>query len=368
MKLTYLSSARLPTNNAHGFQIMNMCAAFAQHSIDVELVVPKRKNLIEDDPFSFYSLPKTFLIKKLPVIDLYHTRMVPEKVSGLVLLCSFFISARIYLWNSPTDILFTREKLTGLFFRNFVFEVHMPEQVVGYALRAKKIITLTTSAKKEIIKKGVDSKKILVAPDSVNLSLFPARTKLEARSFLGLPPDANIALYWGNFKKWKGVDIFAKAAALLPEVFIVMIGATKDTDLRRIQELVSSNPNTLVEGFKSQELLPWYLAAAHVLVLPSTAQDENSRLYTSPMKLFEYMASGRPIVASDLPSLREVLSNKNSLLVTPDDPQALAEGVRTVLTNPELAQSIVHQASDTIQNYTWSKRAHSILSFINNNK
>jgi len=364
MKLVYLSSARLPTKNAHGFQIMNMCASFASAGIDVELVVPYRKNLIYEDPFVFYALPKAFRIKTLPAIDLYHIRIIPEKISGIVLLFTFFVSARLYLWLHPCDVLFTRETFAGLFFKKFVFEVHMPEQIVRHALRAYKLVVLTSAAKDELLKVGVSSQKILVAPDAVNLSLFPKKTKEEARKYLNLPLDAKIALYWGNFKTWKGVDTFARTVPLLSNIFVIMIGATKDTDLARIKEIVGISKNALVEGFKSQELLPWYLASADVLVLPNTASDENSRLYTSPMKLFEYMASDRPIVASDLPSLREILSHENSVLVESDNPEELAKGIRQVVDNPELAKRLSTRASQQVLNYSWDKRAQAIIDFV----
>lgn len=364
MKLVYLSSARLPTKNAHGFQIMNMCASFVNAGTEVELVVPRRKNLIDSDPFAFYALPQIFRVKALPAIDLYHIRIIPEKISGIILLFTFFISARLYLWLHPCDVLFTRETFAGLFFKKFVFEVHMPEQVVRHALRADKLVVLTSAAKDELLKVGVSSQKILVAPDAVNLSLFPKKTKEEARKYLNLPLDARIALYWGNFKVWKGVDTLAGAVTFLPEVLVVMIGATKDTDLARIKEVVGVASNVIVEGFKPQEMLPWYLASADALVLPNTANDENSRLYTSPMKLFEYMASDRPIVASDLPSLREILSEENSVLVEPDNPRLLAEGIRQLLDSSELAKRLSTQASQQVLNYSWDKRAQAIIDFV----
>jgi glycosyltransferase involved in cell wall biosynthesis len=160
------------------------------------------------------------------------------------------------------------------------------------------------------------------------------------------------------------VDILAKAVPLLPNDLIIMIGATKDSDLARIRSIVGEAKNAIVEGFKPQEMLPWYLASADVLVLPNTANDENSRLYTSPMKLFEYMAADRPIVASDLPSLRQILSEENSVLVPPDDPQALANGIKQLLNNPDQAKIFVARTKVEILNYTWDKRARSIIDFV----
>jgi len=106
------------------------------------------------------------------------------------------------------------------------------------------------------------------------------------------------------------------------------------------------------------------LFAADALVLPNSAKAKISSHYTSPLKLFEYMASRRPIVASDLPSLREVLRDgENAVLVKPDNPRALAEGIERALSDAELAARIGRQAREDVEQYTWEKRAVNITTF-----
>ena len=84
------------------------------------------------------------------------------------------------------------------------------------------------------------------------------------------------------------------------------------------------------------------------------------------MKLFEYMASGNPIVASDLPSIREILNETNAVLVKPDDSKELVNGVIKVLRDDDLSGKISKQALENIKEYTWQKRADKIISFIKN--
>ncbi len=365
MKLVYISELRLPTKNAHGFQIMNMCAAFADEGIEVLLLVPWRKNLLKEEPFDFYGVKRNFAIKKLPAIDLYPFRSIPEKISAFLHLCSFLMAARIYLFFKSFDVLYTREKHVTFLFPYFVYEVHMPEQMQLYGFKPKRVVVLTNYIKDKLQKSGIREKDILVAPDAVDLSLFKGTSKEEARKRLGFPLDKLIVLYWGNFKKWKGIDTLAEAAPLLPEVFVVMVGATKESDLARIKKKTENLGNVLVGGFKPQTELPWYLAAADVLVLPNSARDENSRLYTSPLKLFEYMAAERPIVSSDLPSLREVLNHRNATFFKPDSARSLSEAVLTLLANPELQRKLAHQAREDVKEYTWGKRAGKIIDFLN---
>jgi glycosyltransferase involved in cell wall biosynthesis len=99
------------------------------------------------------------------------------------------------------------------------------------------------------------------------------------------------------------------------------------------------------------------LSRATMLALPNPASAISTR-FTSPLKLFEYMAAGRPIVASDLPAFREVLvPGETAVLVTPGDPAALAGGLRRVLSDPELGARLATAARAAVRDYTWDRRA-----------
>lgn len=343
---------------------MNMCAAFAKAGADVELLVPRRFNLLESDPFEFYSLPKTFSIRKIWAIDLYRFRWVPERISALALAFSFLFSARAVLWMKKADILFTREEAAGFFFRNYIYEVHMPEQVRRRGFAPQSFVVLTRHIKDVLVSRGIPEETILVAPDAVNLDLFKDISQEDTRKKLGFPKDVKLVLYFGNFKQWKGVDTLAEAARLMPDVFVAMIGGTKDTDIARIKEKTAGLPNVRVEGFKPQEELPYYLAAADVLILPNSGYDENSRLFTSPLKLFEYSAARRPIVASDLPSLRETLSEESAAFFESDNPSSLAETVLKVLADGSFGDRIAQKARENVEARTWDRRAEVILQFV----
>ena len=91
--------------------------------------------------------------------------------------------------------------------------------------------------------------------------------------------------------------------------------------------------------------------------------DTEKTKHVSMNKLFEYMASRRPIVASNLPSLREILNDRNSILVKPDDSESFAEGIKKLINNNEIGEKIADNAWTDVQNYTWAKRAVSIIGF-----
>ncbi len=366
MKLAYLSLLRVPTRNAHGFQIMNTCSALSTVGVEATLLVPFRSNVIKDEAFKFYNLTPSFKIQTLPALDLYFFRFVPEIVSNLILKISFLISARVYLWFNNFDVVYTRESGAGLLFKNFVFEVHMPEQFGFSGFKPKKLVVINNYIKERFLKLGFSEENILVSPDAVDLEKFFEIKKEEARKKLGLSQDKKMVLYWGNFKSWKGVDTLAEAARFLPELSIYLIGGTKDSDIERIKNKVRGLNNVLVEGFKDQSEAPYYMASADVLVLPNTAHDENSQYFTSPLKLFEYMAAEKPIVASDLPSLREIIDAESAIFFTPDDPQSLAESIRSIIDDGGRASKISKNARMKVENYTWIKRAQDLKNFIKN--
>ena len=105
------------------------------------------------------------------------------------------------------------------------------------------------------------------------------------------------------------------------------------------------------------------MKAFNVCAMPFP-RNEHYAYHMSPLKLFEYMASKRPIVASDLPSIREILNEESAILVEPGNPKALAEGIKKVLQDEELAKKLAENAHRDVQQYSWEKRAEKILEFM----
>src|SRR5262249_47305156 len=113
--------------------------------------------------------------------------------------------------------------------------------------------------------------------------------------------------------------------------------------------------------FVPNSQVPLQLAAADVLVLPNSGRFAQART-TSPLKLFEYMAARRPIVATRIPAFAGLLRHgENAWLVAPDSPEALAPGIERALDAPSLAERLAQQAWHDVQRYTWKRRAAEIL-------
>jgi glycosyltransferase involved in cell wall biosynthesis len=385
MKLIYIANARVPTEKAHGIQIMKMCEAFASFNlktrnanlknIEVELVVPRRSNPIKVDPFEYYDAERVFKITKLPCLDFVYFNL--GKFGFFIQTITFLISAKIYLLFRKYDILYTREQLVGLFFKDFVLEIHsLPSNIKTFHKkiwqRAKALIVLTSFIKKKLVEVGVKEDKILVSPDGVDLEKFKIpNSKFKIREELGLPKDKILIGYVGMFKTVdmeKGVDVAIQSLKFLNEncVLILVGGKKEDIEFYKKQaEEFNLSSRVFFIGWVKHQLIPLYLKSFDVLIAPFP-ENEHYKFYMSPLKLFEYMASGVPIVASDLPSIREILNENNAVLVEPNNSQRLAETIKKVLQNSDLADKISKQALNDVRGYSWQKRAEYIIDFMQN--
>jgi glycosyltransferase involved in cell wall biosynthesis len=233
--------------------------------------------------------------------------------------------------------------------------------------RVAGIVSITHGMKDLLVKGAYPAGCVLVAPDAVDTDAFdPQASKEEARRELGLPLDKKILLYTGDiFIPWKGAGVLHEAAGEFDNAHLFVFVGSKPHHVEYFRSTHPERSNVLFAGYQPHERIPRYLAAADVLVLPNSAQDEVSRISTSPMKLFEYMASGRPIVASNIPSIREIVDEQSAALVRPDDSAALAGGIRAVLEDAGLAERLAAAARKKVIIHTWERRAGAITDFIN---
>jgi glycosyltransferase involved in cell wall biosynthesis len=173
-------------------------------------------------------------------------------------------------------------------------------------------------------------------------------------------------LYAGQLYPWKGVDVLVEAFARLACGRLVILGGLAgEADLARIRALVEARglaQRVETPGSVPHALVGAELARAAVVVVPflQTAMTER---HTSPLKIFEAMAAGRPLVATDLPSTREVLRDgENALLVPASDPAALADAVARLLRDRGLAERLATTARAEAASYSWEARARALLS------
>ncbi len=389
----YLANARFPSEKAQSNQIAQMVDAFATGGVAVELVHPDRANLDgirEEDPRWFYELRGPLRRHSVRVIDAVKLVTIDQPVLNrppwpslafAVQAFTFAIGAVRHVRKSRAKVIYGRDwpilgalAVAGVG-RPIVWEAHdLPERDRSRSWlrrvlpRFDGIVAITNGVREALIEMGADPHRILVAPDAVAWERFAIQTSADdARRSLGLPVAGRMVVYAGHLYPWKGSHVLARAGQFLPEdVTIYIVGGTP-ADVIAFRTYVQSEElaQVRVVGHVPPTQVPVWLRAADIVALPNSAQSVIGSRYTSPLKLYEYLASGRPIVASDVPAIREVISDgETGVLVVPDDPAALAGGIGTLLSDQLRADRIGNSGREWVQSRTWDARANLIRTFV----
>lgn len=395
--LLYLANIRLPTEKAHGLQIMQNCEAFADAGTDVCLWAARRVNTAAlrgiTDVWAYYGVKPTFQVGRIPCIDLMPF-VPPDGRASKIL---FYLQALTYTLAllmaalfSRADIYYSRDTLTLLALslikprKALVYEAHMlaagragrwmQRRVVR---RVGTVIPITRKLQDDLQTLAVEHlrpspTRFLVAHDGIRKERFAnAPSQAEARARIGWPQDAFIVGYVGRLQTLaadKGVGTLVDALAQVGNVSLGLVGGPDDMAEALRQHWGSIGlpaAQFLYAGQVAPDKVPLYLAALDVCAIP-LPWTTHFAYYTSPMKLFEYMASQRAIIASDLPSIAEVIThNQNALLVPPSDAKALADAIQRLRDDPALRQRLAEAAyQDVMTHYTWAARAKHILNAI----
>ncbi len=368
-QLFLIFHGRYPSEKAASLFAAKSAESFARTGFDVTLIVPRRFGRSLQDHRSFYGLKTDFSVVYIPTIDLVPLHVLQGLAFRLSLLafsigCMLFLLAR----SRRNDIVLSNEALplcfAALWSRNAIFEMHdYPEWAFWFyrlLFQQTRYVLVTNRWKYDRFARDFRQylKKAFCEPNAVDLDAYALPVdRTDARTQLSLPMDARIAVYTGHLYAWKGVDTLARAAQQMPEVLVCVVGGTED-DTASFRKRWGAVENIRIVGHRPRAEMPLWQRAADVLVLPNTEKEEISSHYTSPMKLFEYMASGTPIVASDLPSIREI-ADGCAVFVRPDDPHALALAIREG-TSAETAR-YAERAKRWVQDHTWNKRAARII-------
>jgi glycosyltransferase involved in cell wall biosynthesis len=230
-------------------------------------------------------------------------------------------------------------------------------------------VAITNELKNYLIQRGISKDKILVAPDGIDLDDFVIiESKAECREKLSLPQDKKLIVYTGQLFKWKGVETLALTSKFLDNNYLIVIVGGIKWYLTDFKHFIEKNnlKNVLCLGHRNYAEIPYFLKAADCLVLTGTQGSEVSRKYTSPLKMFEYMASQTPIIASELSSVKEILNSNNCIFVEPNNAELMANAIKKIIGDIELSENISAQAYKDVQKYTWGIRAKKILVFIKN--
>ena len=373
MKLYYIANARMPTEKAHGIQIAKMCEAFIEAGVDLTLVVPHRVT----DPRSlqeYYGLRVEVPFVRLPAFDWYTNGHLGYFLSSASFAVSYLFFIVRKKWAGELCVLYTVDTdwysssplaCLGL---PFFSEMHGAKRST-FAARAffKKIdgiIAINNIIVEELQQNFPCSRaRYIVEPNGVDLTAFAGEIdKVSARAQLGLPHDTPIVLYTGRFFEWKGLEIVPLAAAETPDIRWQIVGGDRAQFVHLTEK--SLPENLYFAGSRPHNEMSLWFAAADALIVLGTARDIQSYRYTSPMKLFEYLATGRPIIASCTPAIREIVSEQEVLFYEPDDVQDLAQRVHYAVTHSDELIPRTEAAIRLAEISSWRARAERIVRFM----
>jgi glycosyltransferase involved in cell wall biosynthesis len=386
VRVLSLTDVRFPIERANGIQTMETAHALAGLGHAVTLGVRPDTTRPGRDPFAFYGLPRTDRLQfaRAPVRGPYALRRL-----------HFVLWALARASRSRFDVVLTRDlgvaaallRLPSWRRPPIVYESHgyapvfaaTIDELVPGATRA----TPTKLARLERRERtvwaraaGYISTTRVLADDlsgkwgpRPRMAIISNGVRLpESRT---LPPPASagapVVAYAGHLYPWKGSDLVIRAIARVPGARALIVGGHPDeSDWARVQHLARELgvlDRVTLTGFVASTEVAARLAAASIFVVPTVATP--SARYTSPLKLFEYMSLGRPIVATDLPSVREILADDvNGLIVPPDDPDAMASAILRLASHPDLADRLARRAFADVEAYSWRRRAERVAALL----
>jgi len=357
IKLLYAFPEPLPLPRARGLQVVQTVLALAGQQIDVELCyVPGA-----GDPFSACDLARPVNVSLVPL-----SRSLPWPLAGIH--SNRFFAARVArrLAADRTDAIMVRHlKLAHILLRRFpgiplLYEAHevfadtaprrrraRSAKLEGcVAARAQAIVANSHATAERLRERYGLARSIHVIPNGVDFrSLIPEKDWAHC---------AERIVYAGSFFGWKGVADLVAAARELPGLRIRLLGGDEDSIRSMREQAVKEGAALEFTGRVSPRRVAEALEQACIAVLPNRADADSA--FTSPIKLFEYMAAGCAIVASDLPAVREILAEDEAVWFRAGDARSLAAALRLLAADSGLARALSARVRAKARLYTWSAR------------
>ena len=405
LKIFYLMNTPMPNRRSSTLQVMYTCNGLANHGNFVKLFVTSEgasKSTI-GGLFEFYGMKKNFKIQRLPTVN-YTWR---TRTWSFVLLTVPYVLVNMLRYGKP-DLIYIRgvavawpflvaNRLLGI--RVFYETQELGSEVASkihelVAIEEKKsksslrrltlaeqfifrnaygIVVGTEKLKQAIINLGLSGNKIGVIPDGFDPERFRIprnikKNKIDSK----LVQENDLIGYIGHLYYWKGVGCLVEAMAVVVKDFpgarLLIVGGLQDEpDIKRLKKLVDRkgiSKNVIFTGYVQPDRVPYYLALPRILVIPTL--DTIMGKYAMPMKIFEYMAAGKAIIATDLDAHRQILEHeKTALLVHAGDPESMGSAIIKLLKAKSLARYLGRNAEKrAYKDFTWERRAERIENFL----
>jgi len=379
MNLHYISPSLIPSRAANSVHVIHQCRGFEQEGCRVTLYA---KRAIEDES----RLPES--VKESYGVDVSNWNLVTyfsESARAMSLMITLIALPRV-LFSSRSDMVLTRNLYAAFFLslihRKILFETHQLES--GVRKWIQKWIIQSNNVRTVMISKSlahylelhhniqIDHPIVLhdAAPEGIR-RLQPENRRGQFSMVSGIPlAEASqweaVCGYFGQLYAGRGIEIIEEMAASRPDCLFVVYGGSQEEVEQRT---ASAPPNLRFLGHMPHPVARAVQASVDLLLMPYQVQvsigvnGHDTARWMSPMKMFEYLAAGVPVISSDLPVLREVLKNGvNAMLVAPDNVDEWLSALDYLVNHTEQASIIGQNAHELyLSEYTWSRRATALI-------
>jgi glycosyltransferase involved in cell wall biosynthesis len=371
MKIAVITNSRIPSLTANSIQVMKVTQALMQLGHEIRMFAPR-----ETESVSRETLLAHYGLRLAPDLELFPSERHLKRFD-------FIFHAQCAAKRFNADLIYTwlpQSAVLGLWTGHpVVLEMHA--DVAGrmgawwlrqfWKAKGKKVMTVTTSALRNALERSTQLKfkddALLVAPNGVELEKYDGLPRpAEARRQLNLPGGLTVG-FTGHIYPGRGADLLFELAKQMPQVNFLWVGGTPElVDFWRGKLTEANITNVTMTGFVKHDVISLYQAAADVLLMPysrsiSASSGQDIAEVINPMKMFEYMASGRAIVSADLPSIREVLNEGNAVFCEPDDIGKWKIGIEKLLGDEPRRSELSVQARKDLEQLTWVKREERVM-------
>jgi glycosyltransferase involved in cell wall biosynthesis len=370
MKIAYLITSTIPSRIANSIHAMQICNALTSLGHQVTLLVPDKKDIEKvDDVRAFYGVEHHFTIKKLlyPALKgkmaffAFHAAKEVRRIKpDLVIGRSVHACALSAMMGFPTVFdshgpIWESDPITIKTFR------------VMLNRRSFKQMTVNSGALKKMYQASDVFKGTSYSPDNIVVA-YNGSKQFDLEEKVALPGDAGKPKigYFGHLYKGRGIELIIDIAAAFPEVNFYLVGG-EETDIKYWRENTAL-PNVYVIGYVPYASVYKYRNSVDVLLAPyqrvvaPEGHQGDQAAYMNPIKILEYLSSKKPIISSELATIKEVLNDGNSVLVDCEDITQWKSALQKLLIDKSFADSIAQQAyHDFLNNYTWVSRAKKMI-------
>ncbi len=362
-KIFYIAELNLPSKSAYSIHVMKMCDAFKINGDKVKLLtynLIKNSNIYKKyncqkkfEILSFFKLRNDFLLKRI----LFSIKIV-----------------NYFIWNNKYDLIISRSIISAIFLsifkKNIFLEVHHEfsgfTKILFYFVKNfnffKKITFVFISNNLSNVF-NITNKK-LILDDAVNLNNFLTKPKSKKKM---------TCVYTGSFAKGKSLEKIIQISKKANKINFDLYGDFINSEFSA--DDLNKYKNIKYKGNITYNEIPKILSRYHVALMPysnkvyvrASSNIETSK-YMSPMKMFDYLASKKIIIATKLKVYDHILNKSNSLLMEKNSPKLWAKKINYIFSNLHKFENIKKNAYLTAKKYTWNKRVNKIIEFLEKNE